>query len=287
MRTKLFVLSMLLCPALPAVAQLSIGFSAPGLSIGINVPVFPDLVPVPGYPVYYAPGMQSNYFFYDGMYWVFQKDNWYASTWYNGPWGAVTPEAVPFDLLRIPVRYYRHAPAFFRGWQRDAPPRWGEHWGSEWAQHRSGWDQRGREASPERPPLPTYQRQYSGKRYPQGAQQQTLQDQHYRYEARDPQIRQQQHEAPRGREATPAPRTQTAPQRDAPQRAASPTPQQAQPQQQQKTPRAQPEPQSRGRNNAPQGGATPQGRAPAQKNESRQGPGKDREKPDERGPDRK
>ena len=152
MRMKLFLLSMLLCPALPAMAQLSIGFSSPNVSIGINIPVYPDLVPVPGYPVYYAPAMRSNYFFYDGMYWVYQEDNWYVSSWYNGPWGSVTPEAVPFEVLRIPVRYYRHAPTYFNGWQRDAPPRWGEHWGPEWAQHRSGWEQRGHDESTQRPP---------------------------------------------------------------------------------------------------------------------------------------
>ena len=47
---------------------------------------------MPGYPVYYAPRINSNYFFYDGMYWVYQRDNWYASSWYNGPWGLVAPE---------------------------------------------------------------------------------------------------------------------------------------------------------------------------------------------------
>ena len=39
------------------------------VSIGINVPVYPRLVQVPNYPVYYAPGLASNYFFYDGLYW--------------------------------------------------------------------------------------------------------------------------------------------------------------------------------------------------------------------------
>ena len=41
---------------------------------------------VPGYPVYYAPDIGGNYFFYDGRYWVYQDDNWYSSSWYNGPW---------------------------------------------------------------------------------------------------------------------------------------------------------------------------------------------------------
>src|ERR1700751_5907905 len=95
MHKRLILLWMLLCSVSPAIGQVSIGIGFPNLSIGINVPVFPDLVPVPGYPVYYAPGLNSNYFFYDGMYWVYQNDNWYASSWYNGPWGLVVAEEVP------------------------------------------------------------------------------------------------------------------------------------------------------------------------------------------------
>ena len=129
----------------------------------------------PGYPVYYAPQVNSNYFFYDGMYWVYQRDNWYASSWYNGPWGLVAPEAVPLYVLRVPVRYYRQPPAYFRGWRADAPPRWGEHWGNAWEQSHSGWDNWNRSAAPAPAPLPVYQRQYSGNRYPRVEQQQVLQ----------------------------------------------------------------------------------------------------------------
>ena len=75
--------------------------SAVGVSIGINLPAYPRLVPVPGYPVYYAPSVDSNYFFYDGLYWVFDGDNWYESRWYNGPWSLVEPDAVPIFLLGL------------------------------------------------------------------------------------------------------------------------------------------------------------------------------------------
>jgi hypothetical protein len=147
-------LSLLLWAASPAVAQVSIGISMPGVSIGINMPVYPQLVRVPNYPVYYAPQVQANYFFYDGMYWVYQQDNWYASSWYNGPWGLVSPQAVPVYVLRIPVRYYRNPPMYFRGWQADAPPRWNEHWGHDWSRQRSGWDHWDRRAAPAPAPLP-------------------------------------------------------------------------------------------------------------------------------------
>ncbi len=199
----LIVVLLLLCPATYAKAQVSIGIGLPNLSIGINLPIYPDLVPVPGYPVYYAPQMDANYFFYDGMYWVYQDDNWYASSWYNGPWGIVEPYAVPLFILRIPVRYYQQPPVYFRGWQSNAPPRWGQHWGRDWEHRRSGWDRWNRSSSPGRAPLPVYQRQYTGDRYPRAEQQHELRSQSYRYQPRDKVIR--QHFKEQGREKAPAP----------------------------------------------------------------------------------
>ena len=181
----------LLCCAIgSANAQLSIGIGLPSVSIGINLPVYPDLVPLPGYPVYYAPRLDSNYFFYDGMYWVYQQDNWYASSWYNGPWGLVEREVVPVYVLRIPVRYYRNPPPYFVGWRADAPPRWGQHWGNDWEQRHNGWDRWDRRAAPAPAPLPVYQRRYAGERYPQAEQQRTLQGRNYNYQPRDAAVRQ-------------------------------------------------------------------------------------------------
>ena len=176
--------------AVPAAAQVSFGVSTPGLSIGFNVPTCPQLARVPGYPVYYAPGLNANYFFYDGMYWLYQGDSWYASSWYNGPWSQVAPEYVPYYVLRVPVRYYRAPPVYFRSWRADAPPRWGDHWGRGWEQAHRGWDHWDRRAAPAPAPVPSYQRQYSGNRYPNHDQQYSLNNQHYRYQPRDPNVRQ-------------------------------------------------------------------------------------------------
>ena len=173
----------------PAAAQVSIGSGLPSVSIGINLPSFPELVVVPDYPVYYAPRGNVNLFFYDGMYWAYERDNWYASSWYNGPWGLVGPEVVPVFVLRIPVRYYRHPPVAWAGWRSDGPPRWGERWGHDWEQRRSGWDRWDRRARHAPAPLPVYQRQYSGDRYPRVEQQQVLQREKYRYEPKEPVVR--------------------------------------------------------------------------------------------------
>ncbi len=200
--TLRFIAPWVLCCAMGAAnAQLSIGIGLPNVSIGINLPVYPELVPLPGYPVYYAPQVDSNYFFYDGMYWVYQDDDWYASSWYNGPWGRVEREVVPVYVLRIPVRYYRNPPPYFVGWRADAPPRWGQRWGNDWEQRRSGWDRWDRRAAPPPAPLPVYQRRYSGERYPQAEQQRTLQGRNYNYQPRDAVVRQrwQEQRGPSGR----------------------------------------------------------------------------------------
>jgi hypothetical protein len=190
-RYLIIVLSMLFSSVTSAGVQVGIGIGLPHVSIGINFPVYPDLVIVPGYPVYYAPRQQANLFFYDGLYWVYQDDYWYTSSWYNAPWWTVEPEFIPVFILRVPVRYYRHPPAYFAGWRYDSAPRWGDHWGLSWSQRRSGWDRWDRRSVPQPAPQPTYQRKYSGERYPQQIEQQhELHQNNYRYQPRDPVVKQ-------------------------------------------------------------------------------------------------
>jgi len=191
MRSALVVAGLLLlAPVAPATA-------AVGVSLGINIPVYPRLVPVPGYPVYYAPGIDSNYFFYDGLYWDFDGSNWYSSAWYNGPWTVVDPYAVPVYLLRVPVRYYHRPPGWFHGWAVTGAPHWHEHWGPSWAERRADWvhwDGRGR--IPARAPLPAYQRRYAGEHYPRAEDQARFHSQNYRYAPREQVV--QQHYADHG-----------------------------------------------------------------------------------------
>jgi hypothetical protein len=257
----LSLLSGLLLTALPARAQVSFGVSLPGLQIGINVPVYPRLVRVPGYPVYYDPQADTNYFFYDGLYWVFRDDIWYESSWYNGPWQARQPDSVPLFVLRVPVRYYRQPPGFFRGWRADAAPRWGEHFGSNWQQGHSNWDRWDRRNAPAPAPLPTYQRLYTGEQYPQAPdRQQAVREQHYRYPGREGA------QPPQGQ----APHTQPQPPRVQPRPQPAPQPQ----------PHAQPTPPERkSPGNGPSNNQG-QGRGPDQGQGQGQGRGPDR------GPDR-
>jgi hypothetical protein len=170
---------------LMALGVASTSHAAVNVSISVNVPSYPRLVAVPGHPVYYAPGLNANYFFYDGLYWVFEGDRWLASSWYNGPWRVVGPDYVPAYLWQVPVRYYRRPPAYFHGWHRDAAPHWGDHWGPSWRARHDGWDHRDHRASHSPAPLPSYQRQYSGRRYPQAEQQVQIHSSNYRYEPRE------------------------------------------------------------------------------------------------------
>ena len=186
-----------------ASAQVSFGFSTPGVSIGVNLGSYPNLVRIPGYPVYYAPSLNTNYFFYDGMYWVFDGDNWYASTWYNGPWGVVPPDEVPVFLLRVPVRYYVAAPVYFRSWAVSGHPRWGEHWGRRWEERHRNWDRWNRSSVPSPAPLPTYQRQYVGNRYPGFEEQLALESRNYRYRPQDRVVQQAFTERARTPQAAP------------------------------------------------------------------------------------
>ena len=130
--------------------------------ISINLSFNPDLVAIPGYPVYYAPQVDSNYFFYDGNYWLYQNDDWYVSNWYNGPWEYVDRDAVPVFILRVPVRYYRRPPVYFNGWRGDEPPHWGSRWGNEWEHRHDDWNRWDRNRAPARTPAPapTYRHDY-------------------------------------------------------------------------------------------------------------------------------
>ena len=258
------VLWVLFCAAVPAQAQIRVDIGFPGINIGINLSSYPRLVRIPGYPVYYDPRANSNYFFYDGLYWVYQADNWYASSWYNGPWQLIEPYDVPLYLLRVPVRYYRHPPTYFRGWRADAAPRWGEHWGGEWEKRRAGWDQWDRRSAPPAAPLPSYQQQYSGNRYPRAPEQQgAILAKNYRYQPREAVTQQHfQQVAPQQAQQQAAPRDS----RSEP-HSQAPVPQQV-PQHRQATPQRQ-QPQSmQPRSEQPVQQAQP--RQPAQPTQSRQ-----------------
>src|SRR4051812_32747316 len=89
--------------------------------IDVDLPAYPEMQPVPDSPVYYAPAVDSNYFYYDGLYWDYSNDGWYASPWYNGPWSFVDPVYVPTYVLWVPISYYHRPPHYFHNWKPNGP----------------------------------------------------------------------------------------------------------------------------------------------------------------------
>lgn len=187
MRKLLITLAMAAFALAPALGKASV-------SISLNLVQYPALQRIPGYPVYYAPHLHANYFFYDGLYWTYVGDAWYASPWYDGPWDFVAIDSVPLFVLRVPVRYYVYPPAMFSGWAMNAPPRWDRVWGPDWARRHNDWQRWNRSSVPAPAPLPRYQQRYTRANYPNEAQRRELSQQHYRYAPRDSQVRQRSQE---------------------------------------------------------------------------------------------
>jgi hypothetical protein len=186
-RAVLAAAAMTLGPASPALAQAALGLGRDATGLRLEVPAYPQLVRVPGHPVHYDPSGSSNYFFYDGLFWVYRDDAWYSSAWYNGPWQGTEPDQVPLSLLRVPLRYYRQPSLAFSGWRPEASPRWGLRWGPEWARRHPGWDRFDRRGAPPPAPLPAYQQAFRGDRYPWSAEQQyALRARNYRYAPLEP-----------------------------------------------------------------------------------------------------
>jgi len=164
--------------ALPAAAQSY-------TDIDVDLPMFPEMQPVPDSPVYWAPGVDSNYFFYDGLFWDYFHDLWHWSAWYNGPWMVADPVYVPTYVLWVPIRYYRKPTPYIAAGNPNRPPRWSEFWGTEW-QARHNEIYRGAAGPFARAPLPTYQAQFGRGNYPRNPQQQfMIHGQNYAYQPRE------------------------------------------------------------------------------------------------------
>jgi hypothetical protein len=183
MKRFLLALSLVLASIFPAAAQ-------EYFDIGVDLPAYPEMQPMPDSPVYYAPNVDSNYFFYDGQYWDFYNDGWYASSWYNGPWVLVDPVYVPTYVLWVPIRFYRRPPAYFSRWHPGRPPHWADRWGRDWQARHNAVFGGGNARAPVRAPLPDYQRQFPRGNYPRVQQQAALHQQHYNYQPRDTAARQ-------------------------------------------------------------------------------------------------
>jgi hypothetical protein len=116
------------------------GRSARPVQFNLYIDTFPTLVQVQGYPVYVAADVDANYFYFGGLFWVFADGQWWESSAYNGPWNWVEPDAVPLDLLQVPVQYYRSRPQYFEQWNTYEAPSWPIIFGELWFARHRDWD---------------------------------------------------------------------------------------------------------------------------------------------------
>jgi hypothetical protein len=136
-RTRILACAALcLVLAAPAAAELNInvgiGIPAPVIAI----PVGPAMVVIPGTPVYYAPGLDVDIFFYQGYWWTPYQGYWFRSHAYNGPWTAM--HRPPSAFMNLPPNYHqmvvREKPIpygqFKRHWREWQRPRGGQSYGS-------------------------------------------------------------------------------------------------------------------------------------------------------------
>ena len=73
----------------------------------IVVPEPPEVVMVPGSPVFFVPIPDIDVFFYNGYWWSPRGSQWYRARAYNGPWGVVNKRYVPSHVYRVPKDYRR------------------------------------------------------------------------------------------------------------------------------------------------------------------------------------
>jgi hypothetical protein len=96
------------------------------IDIGIGVPPIvlttpPSLVVVPGTPVYYAPDVLANLFFYKGRYYTVANGVWSMAPAYGGPWAVIQIGQVPAPVVAVPVEYYKIPPGQLK---KHGPPPW-------------------------------------------------------------------------------------------------------------------------------------------------------------------
>jgi len=128
MRRTSFVIALaaglLAAPARGADVHIGINIGVPPPPPPVVVEAPPPLVVVPQTPVYYAPSLPYNYFYYGGLYYTLHDDHWFYAASFNGPWTFVTLERVPRPILAVPVRYYKVHPEH---WKKHGPPPWAGH----------------------------------------------------------------------------------------------------------------------------------------------------------------
>ncbi len=111
---------LLLCLGVISLALLGYPATANGrVEVNIVLPPLvvaapPEVVVIPGTYVYFAPGIEVDFFFYHGYWYRPYRGYWYRATGYNGPWVYIAPSRVPRPLLSLPPDFRRIPPGHQR-----------------------------------------------------------------------------------------------------------------------------------------------------------------------------
>jgi len=120
--TALICAAFCLLLAVPAAAgvNVNIGIGVPIAAPVVVVPAAPSMVVVPGTPVYYAPGLNVDVFFYGGFWWTPHNGYWFRANTYDGPWAVV--HQPPPTIVRMPHNYrqlvVREKPMPYGQWKK-------------------------------------------------------------------------------------------------------------------------------------------------------------------------
>src|SRR3989442_10129620 len=83
---------------------INIGVPPPPPPVVVEAP--PPLLVVPRTPVYYAPALPYNYFYYGGLYYTLPQDHLVYAPSFQRPWRLVPIQHLPRPDLPRPGRYY-------------------------------------------------------------------------------------------------------------------------------------------------------------------------------------
>jgi len=108
--------------ATPAAAQVSVG-----VSIGIPAPIVfvapPQLVVLPGFDIYVAPGIAEEIYFVDGYWWRPWQGHWYRSASYDSGWDHYSSVPYFYGNIRQDWRSdYRNHRWEGRDWNYESVP---------------------------------------------------------------------------------------------------------------------------------------------------------------------
>jgi hypothetical protein len=170
----LAVFALWLAPVPKASAATSFSFSLrigdPYIGPSLAFYSAPDVVLIPGTPVYYIDDYDYDLYSYGNYWYYYWNGGWYRSVDYDGPFYFISYQSVPYPIRYVPVRYRHH---------------WRNYRGAAYSSYQAG------RYYPSNPGSYTYYRTRYEDRYPRTSGQYSVQQNRYRERQQPVQYRQE------------------------------------------------------------------------------------------------